>query len=122
MLIPMNNRPIPAVAAVVLAVALSVVPLPTFGQTAATNAPTAAAAPPLPTTAPADTAIAGATERPATYTIVQGDTLWSIAHKYDTSIHALLKLNGLKKHALLHIGQVIKIPPATPAATDSTAK
>jgi len=58
-------------------------------------------------------------DRPATYTIVQGDTLWSISHKFNTSIHALMKLNGLKKHALLHIGQVIKIPPAT---TDATAK
>jgi LysM repeat protein len=98
-------------------------------QTAATNAPAAEPAPavtPSPTPPAATTPVASTpaaadtgTARPETYTIVQGDTLWSISHKFNTSIHALQKLNGLKKHALLHIGQVIKIPPAT---ADSSAK
>jgi LysM repeat protein len=75
--------------------------------------PPAAPATPTPpaATAPADTTTPA--ERPATYTIESGDTLWSISHKFNTSIKALQKENGLKKHALLHIGQVIKIPAAT---------
>ena len=108
-----------------LACALSVFALPSLANaqaTAPTNTPvTAPAAPSAPVapaaTAPADTT--ASTERPDTYTIVQGDTLWSISHKFDTSIKALMKLNGLKKHAVLHIGQVLKIPPAT---ADSSAK
>jgi LysM repeat protein len=115
----MTHRPFSAAAAV-LALTLAATSL-CFAQTA-TNAPTApamapaASAAPAPASAPAATDTSAATtERPDTYTIQQGDTLWSISHKYDTSIKALQKLNNLKKHQLLHIGQVIKIPPATPA-------
>lgn len=95
-----------------------------FAQTD-TNAPAAApvatpapATPPVaaPVTAPAtETPAAPSTptgERPSTYTVVAGDSLWSIAHKFDTSIKALQKENNLKPHALLHPGQVLKIPPA----------
>jgi len=120
-------------ASTVIAVALSFVATPSHSCAQATNAPTvpdatpaaAPAAAPTPAPAPAvNTAVAPAApeasgERPTTYTIAQGDTLWSISHKFDTSIKALQKLNGLKKHALLHIGQVIKIPPAK---SDSTSK
>ncbi len=95
---------------------------------AAPSGPATAPAAPAPTTpapvtppvalpvTPADasaTSAAPAGERPSTYTIVSGDTLWSISHKFDTTIKALQKENNLKPHALLHIGQVIKIPAAT---------
>ncbi len=123
----MINRSLVASSALAIALAFAA-PSSSFAQMPATNAaaaaPTAPAATPLAAPAPAasDTTTASSTERPDTYTIVKGDTLWSISHKYDTSIKALMKLNNLKKHALLHIGQVIKIPPATPAASDSSAK
>jgi len=113
--------------AAVVTLSLAAGPMLSFGQ--ATNAPTApAATPPVssapaaastPAPAPAETPAASNEPRPETYTIQAGDTLWSISHKYDTSIHALQKLNHLKRHALLHIGQVIKLPPAT---SDATAK
>ena len=83
-------------------------------------APTTAA--PAPVAAPVDTNAASTTaptERPATYTIAQGDSLWTIAHKYGTTVVKLRKLNGLKKGALLHPGQVLKLPPAT---SDTTTK
>jgi LysM repeat protein len=119
----MTNRPF------VVAFALLVSPLLAFAQTPATpadtNAAPAAPAAPAATTpaapapaAPADTTVP-ASERPATYTIAQGDSLWSIAHKYGTTVVALRKLNNLKKGALLHPGQVLQLPPAK---ADATAK
>ena len=87
---------------------------------ASTNAAPAPAPTPSPaasaTATPADTnAPASATpeERPSTYTIAQGDSLWTIAHKFGTTVVKLRKLNKLKKGALLHPGQVLQIPPAS---------
>jgi LysM repeat protein len=89
------------------------------------TAPVAPAAPapvasPAPVAAPADTT-AAATERPTTYTMVAGDTLDSIAKKFDTSIHALAKLNKIphSQFRKLRAGKVLQIPPAN---TESTTK
>jgi 5'-nucleotidase len=106
-----------------LAFALVASPLLSSAQTtnAPAEAPAAPAAPapaaPAPV-APADTT-ATTTERPSTYTIAQGDSLWTIAHKFGTTVVKLRKLNNLKKGALLHPGQVLQIPPAT---TDAGTK
>jgi LysM repeat protein len=80
-------------------------------------APTPAPAP-APTPAPADTT-ATTTERPTTYTMVAGDSLDSIAKKFDTSIHALAKLNKIpkEKYRKLRAGTVLQIPPAKPETT-----
>lgn len=43
------------------------------------------------------------------YTVQKGDTLYSIAKKYDTTVDKLMELNGLSSN-LLSIGQVLKIP------------
>jgi len=91
---------------------------------ASTNAPPAAAPPAAPSpapetpapTAPTEPANAPAsTERPATYTMVSGDSLDSIAKKFDTSIHALAKLNKIPKsmYRKLRAGKVLQIPPAS---------
>jgi LysM repeat protein len=97
------------------------------GTPAATNAPAPAAQPPLAQpaivspspTASGDTTPAAptpaATTNPETYTVVSGDTLWGISHKFNTSIKKLKKLNGLTK-SNLKPGQVLKIPPATTTA------
>jgi LysM repeat protein len=117
-----------------LAFALVASPLASRAQTAAAPADAAAtntapATPPAPaapaaTPAPADTSAAPAAapvERPTTYTLAKGDTLASVAKKFDTSIHALVKLNNIPKsmYKKLQIGKVLQIPPAT---TDATAK
>ncbi len=93
----------------------------------ATNAPAAAPAPapaatPAPAPAAADTtAPAAPAERPTSYTMEAGDSLDSIAHKFDTSIKELAKLNKIpkSKYRKLRAGTVLQIPPAK---TEATAK
>ncbi len=82
-------------------------------------APAAPAAPAPAPAAPSEAPAPASTERPSTYTIAQGDSLWTIAHKFGTTVVKLRKLNNLKKGALLHPGQVLQIPPAT---SDTTTK
>ena len=89
---------------------------------AAPSAPAAIVTPAPVVPAPADTnapAATAPTERPSTYTIASGDSLWTIAHKFGTTVVKLRKANNLKKGALLHPGQVLQIPPA---AGDTTTK
>ena len=122
------------------ALALSIAAAPvTFAQTntpapaAPTTAPTPAAPeapvvpanvpPPISTTqgapaaAPTDTTTPSSAERPTTYTMEAGDSLDSIAKKFNTSIHALAKLNKIPKseYRKLRAGKVLQIPPATPS-------
>jgi LysM repeat protein len=113
----------------VCALAFALVVAPTFvacAQTATDTsssnaAPAAPAAAPAATAAPAMAAPADTTaapapasaERPATYTLVKGDSLWTVAHRYGTTVVKLRKLNNLKKGAILQPGQVLQIPPAT---------
>ena len=44
-----------------------------------------------------------------TYTVKSGDSLWSIANKYNTSVSELKSLNNLNSD-ILQIGQVLKLP------------
>jgi hypothetical protein len=46
------------------------------------------------------------------HTVRRGDTLWSIAHEYDTSTSALRRANDLHS-STIHPGQVIVIPKAS---------
>lgn len=45
----------------------------------------------------------------ATYTVQRGDTLYSIARRFGTTVAALMELNGLTSSAL-SLGQVLKLP------------
>ena len=47
-----------------------------------------------------------------TYTVIAGDSLYSIAKKLDTSVNELKKLNNLTSNKLA-IGQILKIPTKT---------
>jgi LysM repeat protein len=106
-----------------LAFALFTSPFVSFAQAPAaapadTNtapiAPAAPAAAPVAPTEPTAAPVASG-DRPTTYTIAQGDSLWTVAHKYGTTVVALRKANNLKKGALLHPGQVLQLPPAKTA-------
>ncbi len=44
-----------------------------------------------------------------TYIVKSGDSLWSIAQKYNTTVDDIIKVNNLKS-TLLSIGQTLLIP------------
>lgn len=47
------------------------------------------------------------------YTVRSGDTLWLLSRRYDTTVDAIKKLNGLASD-MLSIGQVLRIPVSQP--------
>lgn len=55
----------------------------------------------------------------STYTVEKGDSLYSIAVKYGTTVDALKKANNLTSN-ILSIGQVLKIPTALETETGIT--
>lgn len=55
-----------------------------------------------------------------TYTVKSGDSLWSIARKYDTSVSELQNLNNLSS-TILQVGQVLKIPQSSSNNENSSA-
>jgi len=44
------------------------------------------------------------------YTVVKGDTLWSISKRYDVKMNSIISANDLKEISRLSIGQNLKIP------------
>ena len=43
------------------------------------------------------------------YTVKSGDTLSSIAKKYNTTVTKLVNLNNIKNKNLIYVGQTIKV-------------
>lgn len=54
--------------------------------------------------------IAGKATGTKTHKVVKGDDLSKIAKKYNTTVDALVKLNGIKNKNLIYVGQTIKLP------------
>ena len=52
-----------------------------------------------------------------TYIVKSGDSLWSIAKKFNTSVEKIKELNNLSSN-LLSVGQVLKIPTVSPTNVD----
>ncbi|HPD55913.1 MAG TPA: N-acetylmuramoyl-L-alanine amidase [Smithellaceae bacterium] len=44
------------------------------------------------------------------YTIKRGDTLFSVAKKHDTTVAIILKINNMKLHDRIYVGQKILVP------------
>lgn len=57
-----------------------------------------------------------------TYTVVKGDSLWTIAHKNHLTIAELAAANNLTDKAKLKLGQKLIIPAKGPAASSAPAK
>jgi len=56
----------------------------------------------------------------ATYTVVRGDTLDAIAHRYNTTFQELARVNNIPNPNLITVNQVIQVPPyATPSSYDA---
>jgi LysM repeat protein len=53
------------------------------------------------------------------YTVKQGDSLWSIAKRYDVSVNELYAANGLNKNSVIRVGQQVQIPVEGGTATVS---
>lgn len=68
----------------------------------------------------------GENPAPATYTVVAGDTLASIARRFNTTVQALVTANGITNPNLIFVGQRLTIPggsgtgqPTTPTTPPS---
>ena len=89
-------------------------------------------------TIPTGSGSQGSTGGTTSYTIQAGDTLYSIARRFNTTVDRLVALNGLTNPNALRIGQVLVVPgqatttpatatpaasttPTTPAPTATTA-
>ncbi|WP_409252152.1 LysM peptidoglycan-binding domain-containing protein [Bacillus sp. SCS-153A] len=57
----------------------------------------------------------------SSHEVESGDSLWSIAKKYDTTVNSLKKLNGLSSDVIFP-KQVLKIDGSTPAKAQPTTK
>lgn len=44
------------------------------------------------------------------YEVTEGDSLWSIARRHDTTVEALASANDLQASSILHPGQVLRVP------------
>ncbi|MBL8117685.1 MAG: LysM peptidoglycan-binding domain-containing protein [Anaerolineae bacterium] len=74
-----------------------------------TNPPPATAAPGVtPTPPPPST---------STYTVQRGDTLGSIARRFNTTIQSLASLNNIANPNLIYAGQVLRVDGSAPAPT-----
>ncbi|MFB5192596.1 LysM peptidoglycan-binding domain-containing protein [Alicyclobacillus fastidiosus] len=44
------------------------------------------------------------------YIVQRGDTLGTIAAKYDTTVEAIAKANGIRNPNVIHKGQILRVP------------
>ena len=78
----------------------------------------------LPSASPQTVAAESVPRRPAAapkrYQVRLGDTLWSIAQRFRTTVPTLAALNGLKPRQQIKPGQVLTLPP--PSLQEAAAR
>jgi len=62
-----------------------------------------------------------ASEPPDTYTVRAGDTLFSIARKFESDVSTLSRLNGLSNPAHIYVGQELRLSGDVPAPAPATS-
>jgi soluble lytic murein transglycosylase-like protein len=67
------------------------------------------------TEAQATAAVAGSAAA-TTYVVKHADNLSGVAERFGVSLRALTGANGITARSIIHPGQILKIPPATPPA------
>lgn len=58
----------------------------------------------------------------ATYVVVPGDTVWSIARRHGVTVSSVVQANGLDSRALIRIGQRLTLPGATATSSSSSSR
>jgi LysM repeat protein len=66
-------------------------------------------------------AVVQTAENTVSHTVAAGDTLTRIAAKYNTTIEALEKANGLTADSILRVGQVLQLPAEGTAAAGTAS-
>lgn len=98
------------------------------GGTAVASGPTATSAPGGPTAEPPPTEAPTAEPPPPDsgtgnyvwYTVQRGDTVYSIARRYGSSVNAIVQANGLTDASQIYAGQKLKIPTSGGSSGGST--
>jgi LysM repeat protein len=85
-------------------------PSPTISPSSAPSATPAPTATPAATAVPSPVPTPPPAPQPQTYTVVEGDTLASIAQRFGTTVEALQTANGIEDPDEIVIGQVLVIP------------
>ncbi len=71
-----------------------------------------------------DEAQAGQAANETIYVIQRGDTLYSLAHRFGTTVDALMRLNNISNSNQIYVGQRLRVPnaatPATPTLSAAT--
>lgn len=57
-----------------------------------------------------------------THTVKKGETLTSIAKRYNTTVNELVKLNKIKNPNVIVVGQVLTLPAADKPADEDVGK
>lgn len=79
----------------------------------------ASATPVSPETNPAPQPELATTESGVKHTVAKGETLTSIAKRYNIPLSALEKANKIENDRMLQIGRVLNIPPAANKTSES---
>ena len=67
--------------------------------------------PVIPTPQPTGAVPTSPPENTDTYVVVEGDSLYAIALRFNVELNTLIELNGLNDPNDITVGQELKIPP-----------